>query len=267
MIQLQYVWIRNYESPRTIAEHRHTCYEFIYYLKGTGRGFAGEEKYDYSPGTFVLVETGVPHGETHETRTSMISVGFRLQNHFENPKSGCFRDVESQIFDIAQTIRHEFKQKNVYYQQAIENLLGRIVIEILRRTSTAVQKSQNIDYAIAYIREYYMSAIDLDELARSTGYCEDHFRIVFRKKTGLSPKEFILETRLNAAKKLLADPALSLSDIAFKCGYEYYSQFSLFFKRRTSLTPSEYRTSLPAAPAANGGAKKRAQDAEKGAEN
>ena len=266
MIQLQYVWIRNYESPRTIAEHRHTCYEFIYYLKGTGRGFAGEEKYDYSPGTFVLVETGVPHGETHETRTSMISVGFRLQNHFENPKSGCFRDVESQIFDIAQTIRHEFKQKNVYYQQAIENLLGRIVIEILRRTSTAVQKSQNIDYAIAYIREYYMSAIDLDELARSTGYCEDHFRIVFRKKTGLSPKEFILETRLNAAKKLLADPALSLSDIAFKCGYEYYSQFSLFFKRRTSLTPSEYRASLPVAPAADG-AKKRAQDAEKGAEN
>lgn len=175
-------------KSRVIAEHKHTCYEFIYYLKGTGDGFAGEEKYRYSPGVFVLVGPNIPHGETHETQTSMISVGFRLQNHFENPKSGCFKDAESRIFDIAQTIRHEFKQKNVYYQQAIENLLGQIVIEILRRTSTAVQKPQNINYAIAYIREYYMSAIDLDELARSTGYCEDHFRIVFRKKTGVSPR-------------------------------------------------------------------------------
>ncbi len=89
-----------------------------------------------------------------------------------------------------------------------------------------------------------MSKIDLTELARSTGYCDDHFRIVFKKKTGLSPKEYILEARLNAAKKMLTDSRLSLSDISFKCGYEYYSQFSLFFKNRTSLTPSEYRTKL-----------------------
>ena len=142
-------------------------------------------------------------------------------------------------------IRHEFKQKGVYYQQSIENFLERIVIEILKKTSTVVsQKWDNIDYAVSYIREYYMSKIDLTELARSTGYCDDHFRIVFKKKTGLSPKEYILEARLNAAKKMLTDSRLSLSDISFKCGYEYYSQFSLFFKNRTSLTPSEYRTKL-----------------------
>ena len=220
MIQLQYVWIRNYESPRTIAPHQHTCYEFIYYLKGSGNGIFGEEKYFYSPGSFVLVSPNVLHGETHESQTSMI-------------------------FNLIQMIRHEFKQKGVYYQQSIENFLERIVIEILKKTSTVVsQKWDNIDYAVSYIREYYMSKIDLTELARSTGYCDDHFRIVFKKKTGLSPKEYILEARLNAAKKMLTDSRLSLSDISFKCGYEYYSQFSLFFKNRTSLTPSEYRTKL-----------------------
>ena len=245
MIQLQYVWIRNYESPRTITPHQHTCYEFIYYLKGSGNGIFGEEKYSYSPGSFVLVSPNVLHGETHESQTSMISVGFRLQNYFATPNSCCFKDTASEIFNLIQLIRHEFKQKGVYYQQSIENFLERIVIEILKKTSTVVsQKRNNIDYAVSYIREYYMSNIDLTELARSTGYCDDHFRIVFKKKTGLSPKEYILETRLNAAKKMLADSRLSLSDISFKCGYEYYSQFSLFFKKRTSLTPSEYRTKL-----------------------
>ena len=242
MIQLQYVWIRNYESPRTIAPHQHTCYEFIYYLKGSGNGIFGESKYSYSPGNFVLVSPNVIHGETHESQTSMISVGFRLQNHFASPQSCCFKDTGSEIFNLIQMIRHEFKQKGIYYQQSIENLLGRIVIEILKKTSNAVsQKRNNIDYAVSYIREYYMSNIDLTELARSTGYCDDHFRIVFKKRTGLSPKEYILQTRLNAAKKMLADSRISLSDISSKCGYEYYSQFSLFFKKRTSLTPSEYR--------------------------
>ena len=81
----------------------------------------------------------------------------------------------------------------------------------------------------------------MNELAKLTGYCDDYFRIVFKKKTGMSPKEFILETRLEAAKKMLADKSISLSDIASKCGFEYYSRFSLFFKSKTGATPTEYR--------------------------
>ena len=57
----------------------------------------------------------------------------------------------------------------------------------------------------------------------------------------MSPKEFILETRLDAAKKMLADKNYSLTDISAKCGFEYYSRFSLFFKNKTAMTPSEFR--------------------------
>ena len=42
-------------------------------------------------------------------------------------------------------------------------------------------------------------------------------------------------------KKMLADPENELSDIAVKFGYKYYSQYSLFFKKKTGLTPAEYR--------------------------
>ena len=245
MIEMQYVWIRNYESPRTIAAHQHTCYEFIYYLKGDGTGICGENKYEYEPGTFVLVQPNETHGETHRSMTSMISVGFRSTETFTPAQSHCLKDVNSEIFGLIQAVRHEFKQKHAYYQQYIENLIGNILIRILRRTSNiTAQKQDNIDYAISYIKEYYMSAIDMSELARSTGYCDDHFRIVFKKKTGLSPKEFILETRLNAAKKLLADPAVNLTDISAQCGYEYYSQFSLFFKKKTGMSPSEFRDAV-----------------------
>ena len=242
MIEMQYVWIRNYESPRTIVAHQHACYEFIYYLKGDGEGTFGKTKYRYEPGTFVLVEPEVVHGETHNTQTSMISIGFCLRDHFCAPQTCCYKDEPPRLFDVVQEIRHEFKQKSACYREYIEALLGIVLVAILRKSSLAAPaKDTNIDYAISYIREYYMSDINLAELARSTGYCDDYFRIIFKKKTGMSPKEFILETRLDAAKKMLADKNYSLTDISAKCGFEYYSLFSLFFKNKTAMTPSEFR--------------------------
>lgn len=246
MIEMQYVWIRNYESPRTIMAHQHACYEFIYYLKGNGEGSYGKTKYRYEPGTFVLVEPDTIHGEVHNTQTSMISIGFCLHDYFISPQNCCYKDDTSKIFELVQAIRHEFKGKPPYYREYIENLLGNILIHILRKGPVpSPGKENSIDYAISYIREYYMSDINMTELAKLTGYCDDYFRIVFKKKTGMAPKELILETRLKAAKKMLADKNISLTDISAKCGFEYYSRFSLFFKDKTGMTPSEYRKKLP----------------------
>ena len=47
---------------------------------------------------------------------------------------------------------------------------------------------------------------------------------------------------------MLADPSIELTSIAERCGYEYYSQFSLFFKKKTSLSPLEYRQRVLSAP-------------------
>lgn len=249
MIEMQYVWIRNYESPRTIVTHQHACYEFIYYLKGDGEGEYGKTKYHYEPGTYVLVEPDMLHGEVHNTQTSMISIGFCLRNHFAMPQSCCYKDETPKIFDLVQTIRHEFKAKPPYYREYIETLLENILIYILRKNpASSASKENSVDYAVSYIREYYMSDINMNELAKLTGYCDDYFRIVFKKKTGMAPKEFILETRLEAAKKMLSDKNISLTDISAKCGFEYYSRFSLFFKGKTGTTPSEYRKQLLCEP-------------------
>lgn len=242
MINLQYVWIRNYESPRTIVSHQHSCYEFIYYLKGDGQGSCGRSKYPYEPGTFVLVEPNTAHGEVHNTQTSMISIGFCLQDRFIAPRGCFYKDEPPQLFDLVQSIRHEFKKKSLYHKEYIENLIGNILILVSRRNQGNIpEKNSGIDYAISYIKEYFMADINLIDLAKSTGYCDDYFRIVFKQKTGMAPKEFILNTRLEAAKKMLANKEISLNDIAAKCGFEYYSRFSIFFKDKTSMTPSQYR--------------------------
>lgn len=251
MVNLQYVWIRNYESVRTIASHRHSCYEIVCYLKGSGTGEYGDETYSYSEGTFLLVSPETLHEETHAELTSMISVGFTVENlAIPAPQSCVVKDAVPILFDYIQKFRHEFKKKRPYYKQSIENLIELILTEILYATTESLPEceSSGIDYAISYINEYYMTDLDLSQISRSAGYCDDWFRALFKKKTGMAPKAYILNVRLAAAKKMLADPSIELTSIAERCGYEYYSQFSLFFKKKTCLSPLEYRQRMLVAP-------------------
>ena len=166
MISLEYVWIRNYETPRTIAVHQHSCFEFIYYLKGSGKGFYADTDYSYEAGTFVLLRPNTQHGETHETLTSMISIGFQVQNFFEEPQNCVLKSENSVFFDTVQNIRHELKNKLPFYKQKIEILLELLLTEILRATSgSEPEKKNSLDYTISYIKEYFMANLDLHQLA------------------------------------------------------------------------------------------------------
>lgn len=86
----------------------------------------------------------------------------------------------------------------------------------------------------------YDSALDMEELARSSGAGSSRFYRTFRKHTGLSPLKFLITTRLNASLKLLADPGISVTEAAHSVGYsdEYY--FSRLFKKQMGITPTEY---------------------------
>jgi AraC-like DNA-binding protein len=79
------------------------------------------------------------------------------------------------------------------------------------------------------------------ELARRAGYTADHFARVFRAVIGLTPKQFIVEARLNRARQLLLESTLSVGQIADQLGYDDIFSFSRQFKERTGKTPSAYR--------------------------
>jgi DNA-binding response OmpR family regulator/two-component sensor histidine kinase len=59
--------------------------------------------------------------------------------------------------------------------------------------------------------------------------------------TGCSPNKFIRVVRLNRAKELLTDPALSIATISMECGYTDPAYFARVFKQDTGLTPQEWR--------------------------
>lgn len=86
----------------------------------------------------------------------------------------------------------------------------------------------------------YDSALDMEELARSSGAGASRFYSTFRKHTGLSPLKFLITTRLNASLRLLADPFVSVAEAAHSVGYSDEFYFSRLFKKQMGVTPTEY---------------------------
>lgn len=88
----------------------------------------------------------------------------------------------------------------------------------------------------------------LDALAALVGMSQDRFCKRFLAATGFPPHRWQMLQRIERAKRLLGDRNLTLTDIAYACGYASSAHFSTSFGRATGTTPSEYRR-LHAAPA------------------
>lgn len=94
----------------------------------------------------------------------------------------------------------------------------------------------------AHIQEHLHAIGGVGDLVKLSGYTRSHFARAFRLQMGISPREYLINTRISLAKELLRESALSVTEVAQRAGYGEIFRFSRQFKQRTGLTPSDYRS-------------------------
>lgn len=83
--------------------------------------------------------------------------------------------------------------------------------------------------------------LTLDVLANACSLSKRHFTRAFRQSTGMAPHQWLQHRRIDRAKQLLALSAISLSNIAFECGFADQSHFTKAFARVVGVTPRTWR--------------------------
>ncbi len=79
------------------------------------------------------------------------------------------------------------------------------------------------------------------QIAQSVNISEVYLRRIFFDKYGTTPKQYILELRIDYAKKLLISTNISITELSAECGFASVYHFCRAFKERTGITPSHYR--------------------------
>lgn len=82
---------------------------------------------------------------------------------------------------------------------------------------------------------------DGDEIQKVTGYCRDHLARIFRRVTGKTTRQILIDARLEKARRLLRNTNLSIAQISDEIGYENQFYFCRQFKAVTGFSPSVFR--------------------------
>ncbi|MEJ5237149.1 MAG: helix-turn-helix domain-containing protein [Limisphaera sp.] len=96
--------------------------------------------------------------------------------------------------------------------------------------------------ALTYIKEHLPERLPLREVARRVNLSPYYFCKLFHRSMGMTFTEYLARMRLERAKDLLLNPALSVAEVASAVGFGSIPHFNRSFKKYTGMTPTAYRT-------------------------
>jgi len=102
--------------------------------------------------------------------------------------------------------------------------------------------------AIEYITDNYQNNLTLAEIANVTHYSPYHFLRLFKRHTGITPFEYLLNVRIEKAKDMLIKTDCTMSQICDLCAFGSLSHFSCVFRKKTGVSPTEYKNKLYGTP-------------------
>ena len=95
-----------------------------------------------------------------------------------------------------------------------------------------------------YINEHFTSDCSLKKLASIVNLSPNHLHVIFKESVGLTPYEYVLNKRVELAKKLIIAGEKSMLDIALETGFCSQSHFDKVFKKQTGTTPAQFKKQI-----------------------
>lgn len=135
-------------------------------------------------------------------------------------KRGDVTYIASLLFSLLGEVCNILDEENLRTDDSIDSRLLRIV---------------------QYINVNYTKNFNVDDLADIAGFSVSRFEHVFKQHYAVSPKEYIINLKINNAKEIIRYSSLNIADIAYSLGYRDPFYFSRLFKQKTGMSPSEFR--------------------------
>ena len=100
----------------------------------------------------------------------------------------------------------------------------------------------SVIYSIsAYINENINENVTLNSLSELFHFTPNHIIRLFKSVYGITPKQYVLETKMDAAKQMLSYTKISIDDISRRLNFATPNHFSRAFKSAVGITPRDYR--------------------------
>ncbi len=227
---------------------------FNLWLIAEGRGTLQEQdrNYSLSAGDCFLLRMDQPHRGRHETKNPLFVPWIVFEMRDEDgkpwmpdekafPRYRKWTDM-SFLLELLDRFFEVYDSRRPENPEA-EQWLRVILMEILRqdRLFASPQPMAKVDGICNEIRQRPGERYLVRELATRLHCTIDHFIRLFRAHRGVTPGEFIIQCRIQAAQNLLSSSSMTISQIADHLGYCNPFFFSKQFRKQTGLSPRVFR--------------------------
>jgi len=165
-------------------------------------------------------------------------------------RSSCGRDHA--ISEILNLLFGEIELGGVSTRLYIDSLAHALTVRLLflgERTPGQTRGPATLTRRkLSRVQELIESRLDagltLQELATAVGYSRSHFLRAFHATTGMTPHRYLLNCRIERARRLLGEAEMSIAQVAYCCGFSSQAHLTVAFRKVCGLTPGEYRREL-----------------------
>ncbi|HVY05270.1 MAG TPA: AraC family transcriptional regulator [Burkholderiales bacterium] len=156
------------------------------------------------------------------------------------------------IASIAGALTREAMNADAGSRLYAESLANMLAVHLVRNytgqpvpaeSEKASVVPRSVMQAMKYIHENYANDVSLADIAGAAHLSSYHLTRVFKKATGMSPHQYLVQVRVNSARSLLTAGAgdRSLAEIAAAVGFSDQSHLTRHFKRMLGVTPKQLR--------------------------
>jgi AraC-like DNA-binding protein len=256
----------NWATPRAsvatpLAHHRE--YEFHLVKRGTGAYFIRDRHVPFQRHSLLIIPPNVTHrfvpqpGTAVEKYTLMFWPGrfARAAGAFRLPPGLPCRlvladhDVTA-IELVFRALAYECEARRPFWREVLPLHLRHLFLLIRRvareqaRQGGAEERGTHalVSWCTTAIEKRFAEELSLQALARAAGYSLYHLAHLFKRETGLSVKQYILQRRIAEARRILLEqPGLTVDAVARQVGFSDFALFNRSFKKLTGQPPTLYR--------------------------
>lgn len=172
-----------------------------------------------------------------------------IKTHAVEVIEGCSQD-DPVVRSVGMALLSELESEAPGGRLYAESLANLLAVHLLRHYTADGGNSHRFKgglsgrkqrRVIAFIADNYESDLSLAELARVAGMSTFHFAREFKRTTGTTPHQYLINFRVERAKALLTESEIPLVEVSSRAGFSHQSHFTRLFRRLTGMTPQSYR--------------------------
>ncbi len=257
--QKEYLYSYVKGRPPQLQMHLHNYYEFLYFKSGDASYIVEDKIYTVEEGDIFVTRPDELHtiafhsDKTYERNFIQISRDFLSEFDLfakldRYPLGACNRisadlAAEYGLYDFFDKVEYYVVHRLPESDAMIKSYFIQLIVQInsiLDNGATAERRlRERVDDIIDYLTDNISSDINLDYLSDKFFINKYYMCHSFKKKTGLTIKEFMNTQKITKAKRLLSSGA-DIMTLCYDCGFNDYSTFYKTFKKLTGKSPKAF---------------------------